>query len=165
MTLEQIDRIIPSRQYEIWRRLYTRYALEPLPALGSMAVVGTVVVPTTDADALLARHRGIQTVTAISGAGVATVHLVPVDTRRHLVAVNIFQTSGTFDFDDIILLDTTEGKNIAIDAFTAATSRVLPAQTSAPVLDPGDEIKITVVNFVGAGNVRCDVWVTDEDFF
>jgi len=45
----------PSKLFDLWRRLYTRFAIEPLPVQdGLHPGVATTVFPTTDADELLA---------------------------------------------------------------------------------------------------------------
>ncbi len=55
MTLE--EGLIPSKQFDVWQRLYKRYLLEPFPLVGSRAAVGMTVQPVTQADELLRVYR------------------------------------------------------------------------------------------------------------
>ena len=45
---------IPSKRFDVWRRLYSRFLLEPGPASGSRAEVLTAIQPITDVDAIIA---------------------------------------------------------------------------------------------------------------
>lgn len=42
----------PSKRFDVWRRLYQRFLIEPFPSDGDVGV-STIISPTTDADALL----------------------------------------------------------------------------------------------------------------
>lgn len=46
---------IPSKRFDVWRRLYARFLLEPGPASGSRAEVLTAIQPITDVDAIIAK--------------------------------------------------------------------------------------------------------------
>ena len=44
----------PSKRFDVWRRLYTRFLIEPFPAaVGDSPGVSTTITPVTDADILL----------------------------------------------------------------------------------------------------------------
>ena len=43
----------PAKRFDVWRRLYTRFRIEPFPASGEGPGVSTTITPITDADALL----------------------------------------------------------------------------------------------------------------
>jgi len=61
---------IPSKRFDVWRRLYARFLLEPGPASGSRAEVLTAIQPITDVDAILASsivQRAAFDLTATSG--------------------------------------------------------------------------------------------------
>ena len=43
----------PSKRFDVWRRLYARFKIEPFPATGEGPGVSTTITPITDADVLL----------------------------------------------------------------------------------------------------------------
>jgi len=49
------EQTIPSKRFDVWRRLYARFLLEPGPTSGSRAEVSVVIQPITDVDAVIAR--------------------------------------------------------------------------------------------------------------
>ena len=82
MTLDQDPGLIPSKRFDVWRRLYTRFLLEPRPATVGVDV-GKTIIPVTVVDLLLVRlapQSAAQDISASAGAYVA-FHTVPSGTR------------------------------------------------------------------------------------
>lgn len=96
MTVPAIE-TIPSRQLEVWRRLYQRYSLEPFPASVSPDVLKTIV-PVTQADLLLRVPVTVVSAAtdlqAAAGTYVA-MHTVPDGKRWNLVSISRSGTTGS----------------------------------------------------------------------
>ena len=155
---------IPSRQLSVWRRLYTRYSLEPEPASVSPDVSKTIQ-PITNADELLQRPRGLVESVTVTGTGGFGIALVPAGVRWHLVSIHIRQSTGTFTFDRVILRDTSVNLDIIIDQFASATFRTVPGQSAPPVLDEGDRVSSNVDTHSVNGLLLAHLWLIEEDLF
>jgi len=58
--LVQTGMAIESKAFDIWRRLYTRFSLEPGPLVeGGLPEVSTSIIPTTNVDELLQQGRAL----------------------------------------------------------------------------------------------------------
>ena len=157
---------IPSRALEVWRRLYTRYALEPGPASVSPDVLKTII-PVTQADLLLARHRGLVEDTELTGTGLGVVvHTVPQGIRRTFVTMRFSRLSGgTWTIDMISLNDVSEGAEVSLIP-QAASDNVFAAAWSAPIVaEQGDQVTVDVATHSVNGDGRLEAWVIDEDLF
>jgi len=79
---------IQSKSFDIWRRLYTRFQLEPGPSvIGGLPEVSTSVIPVTQVDDLLREGRAlIGNTVDLSGGGSLTIacHTVPSGQRWNL---------------------------------------------------------------------------------
>jgi len=156
---------IPSRALEVWRRLYTRYTLEPGPASVGPDVLKTII-PVTQADVLLARHRGIVEDTTITGVGAGiVVHTVPTGIRREIITVRFHRLSGTWTIDMVSANDVSEGSEVSLRG-QAASDNVFVAAWSAPiVLEEGDQLTVDVATESVNGDGRLEMWVIDQDLF
>lgn len=159
-----LEHAIPSRQLEVWRRLYTRYSLEPWPASVSPDVSKTVQ-PITNADDLLAKPRAELGIGTAAGTGDLQVAVVPADKRWELEALLVRLSSGDSTMNRIEIRDESEGTNIIIKAFSSSTSEVLPAGLGRIILDPGDSVRVNIDAFTGGGDWHANMWVTESDIF
>jgi len=87
---------IPSRALTIWRRLYTRFSLEPEPASVSPDVLKTII-PVTDVDELLKNTLTGSTDGDLTGSAgsYVPVHTVPDGKRWTLRNVHREASTGT----------------------------------------------------------------------
>jgi len=155
---------IPSRALEVWRRLYTRYTLEPGPASIGPDVLKTIV-PVTQADLLLARHKGVVEDTTIIGVGNLVVHTVPEGIRREIITIRFHRVTGTWTIDMVSANDVSEGAEVSLRG-QAASDNVFVAAWSAPVvLEEGDQITVNVATESVNGDGRLEMWVIDQDLF
>ena len=164
MTQNDLVNSIPSRALEVWRRLYTRYSLEPGPATVGPDVLKTIV-PVTQADLLLARHRGIETVTAIAATGVVVVHTVPVGIRRTFITLSMLRSGATFTFDIVNVVDVSEGQTVRIAPQAQTDNFVLGVQSAPIELEEGDQISVNVDTQSGTPDMILQGWVIDQDLF
>ena len=155
---------IPSRALAVWRRLYTRYALEPGPASVGPDVLKTII-PVTQADLLLARHRGVVDETTVVGVGAHLAHTVPQGLRRAVVTLLAVRTGGTWTLDLVNVIDVSEGATVRISTQAASDNLFLPAHSAPIVLEEGDQISINIATHSVDGTCRLEVWVIDEDLF
>jgi len=162
---ERLITSIPSRDLEVWRRLYTRYTLEPGPASVSPDVSKTIV-PVTQADLLLARHRGLVTVTVVTGTGVdLVVHTVPDGIRRTFVTMRVTRVTGTWTIDMVSLVDVSEAATVGLMDQAGTDNIFLPAQSAPVVAEEGDQVTVDVATESVNGNLQFEAWVIDEDLF
>jgi len=97
MVLPQSQTGIPSKQFDVWRRLYARYILEPFPVQnGGMPDVFKTITPVTQADDLLRVPRTLSSAEDISAsAGTYTVYqTVPAGKRWRISMVERGATTG-----------------------------------------------------------------------
>ena len=129
-------RSIPSKRFDIWRRLYTRFTLEPAPASGSMAAVGTEIVPFTNVDELLGEPRAFRVVedlTPTIGA-YRGIYSVPTGRRAKLLALSRDQITGD---TRLAIRLVTDGVNI--DVLLTPLEAPFQAYLGSPVtLNEGD---------------------------
>ena len=156
---------IPSRALDVWRRLYTRYSLEPGPASIAPDVLKTIV-PVTQADLLLARHKGIETDTTTTATGLHIAHTVPAGLRQAFITLMIQKTAGgTWTMDRVRAADVSEGTNVAISV-QAQTDNFYFVAWAAPLeLEEGDSIQIFIDTFVSGSNCALEAWVIEQDIF
>ena len=155
---------IPSRSLDVWRRLYTRFTLEPGPASIAPDVLKTII-PVTQADVLLARHRGIVEDTTIDAVASFVIHTVPVGIRRELVTMRVHRLSGTWNLDLVEVVDASEGANVSITPQAASDNLFLAAWTAPLVLEEGDQVSVDIPTHSVNGSLRLEMWVTDQDLF
>lgn len=155
---------IPSRALEVWRRLYTRYSLEPGPASVGPDVSKTIV-PTTNADLLLARHRGLTVTTAVTGTGSHLCHTVPSGRRQAFVTLSLERNGATFTFDTVQVVDISEAATIRIAPQAQTDNFVLLAQSQPIELEEGDEIRVNVDAQSGTPDMLLAAWIIEQDIF
>jgi len=89
---------IPAKKFDVWRRLYTRFLLEPKPLQESNAAVQVSIQPVTQADELLRTPtiaKNSEDISASAGTYVA-FHTVPAGKRWKVTnIVRAATTSGT----------------------------------------------------------------------
>ena len=156
----------PSRVFELWQRLYSRFRIEPLPA-GEVDApgVGMVVSPVTDADALL-RVPGLKAFTLTAApVGLNTLFTVPEGKRWHLFSVHAAQTSGDRLLDQLRIGDTSAASTMRIAIQTAAAEIMYEKAGLPYVLDQLDTIAINLGGGTTDGNWDGRAWVEEEDAF
>jgi len=155
---------IPSRALEVWRRLYTRYRLEPFPASVSPDVSKTIQ-PITDADALLkVPSVQSQTTPTLSTGSALTFVTVPVGRRWTLYALTIGQVSGDRDITSLRVVDPVTGENVIYNDHAGATS-LIQLFTPAIVLDEGWILAEDITGGTTDGIWTSRVFVQDEAAF
>jgi len=155
---------IPSRSLDVWRRLYTRYSLEPFPASVAPDVSKTIV-PTTDADALLA-ISGVRTsgLVDIPTGTFTTMHTVPAGERWTLRSLDVFRVDGDRVLDFVAVGDPVNSTLAAIARPANVTSLTLILPTPL-VLDEAWIIQITVGGGATDGDWTMNVVVSVEQTF
>ena len=136
------EQSIPSRALEVWRRLYTRFNLEPGPA-GVGPDVSKTIIPTTDVGELLKVPDVLETTSGGLSPGESFPVTVPEGERWHLRAYEFGRTSQDRNIDGVLLRDPA-GQVINIDTFTGASFRIGGLNANVPVLDQGWSIGLSV---------------------
>lgn len=96
--LVKLGMALPSKAFDIWRRLYNRFDIEVGVVEGSAPEVGTSIIPVTQIDELLKQARAIVSdVMDLTGAGSLTVpgFTVPVGERWKLFRLWRSSTVGS----------------------------------------------------------------------
>ncbi len=134
---------IPSRALDVWRRLYTRYSLEPGPPSIPPDVAKTIF-PVTQADRLLQTSRVVQQLVVVSGTGAKNAFTVPAGQRWTWYAFYAARTAGDSTISRLDMTDEVNGLVMILDVITAA-GEYAPGVFNTPLpLDEGDTINFTI---------------------
>ncbi len=139
---------IPSRALAVWRRLYTRYELEPFPASVGPDVSKTIV-PVTFADELLAVPDIDRTTSGVIGLGNNTLRTVPAGERWELLAYEFTRNTNDRNIDGVRVKDPA-GDLMSIDLFTASNERVL-ILTAPLILETSWQVIINIIGGTADG--------------
>lgn len=153
---------IPSRALEVWRRLYTRYSLEPFPASIGPDVSKTIQ-PVTQADLLLmtpeVRFNEFESV----GSSDVIAVTVPDGERWRLHTVQIIRLGGDKDVSSVSIFDGITAMRVV--KLVNETDVVEQFQNSF-VMEPGWQVR---VRYTAAGTIegtwRFNGYVEVEDLF
>jgi len=112
----------PSKLFDLWRRLYDRFAIEPRPALGGDEgpSISTLIQPVTDADALL-RDPELQTSRVLQTTSAVIYYTVPADERWHWFGYHALRAAGDRDITSIDIADL--AISMRIEVFAAVGER------------------------------------------
>jgi len=95
--LTEAGAALPSKAFDIWRRLYSRFDIEVGVAVGSAPEVGTSIIPVTVVDELLRQPRALVSPSVdLSGSGSLTITMftVPDGERWHVFQIIRTATVG-----------------------------------------------------------------------
>lgn len=85
---------LPSKAFDIWRRLYGRFEIEPGPAIGSAPEVATSIIPVTLVDELLKQAKAMVSPSMdLSGGGSATITAFRVPIGERWTVYRLFRSS------------------------------------------------------------------------
>ena len=136
---------LPAKRFDVWRRLYERFLLEPDPAKQSRAEVGTLIVPVTQVDVLLLASAGDRTAYDLTAAsGTFRGLTVPAGERWYLGKMERDATSG-----NTRMLLVVSGFSIHLNTLTT-TEQFYDAE--AVILDVGDQVGIITTGNAGDGS-------------
>lgn len=155
--------LVPSKQFDVWTRLYSRYLLEPAPAAGFGVAVAKSIVPVTQADDLLKQNRGEAGSTNIIGTGNATVFTVPSGFRQKFYTFHFSLSTGTWTISRIVLRDVSEGTDVFIHEEGSVTT--INERFSGLLLDEGDQVQVFVNTHSVDGFVTWNMWTEREEAF
>jgi len=149
----------PARRFDVWRRLYTRFLIEPFPAGGEGPSVLTTIAPVTDADRLLqdtVAESGSIDIQASAGTFVAA-QTVPNGQRWNMVWV---RHGGT-------VADTQQVVRIGgVFVTISATGTNAISQSIVGVrLNEGDAIGLLTTGNAGDAAVNVQTIRDEEDAF
>jgi len=160
--LFEMGAAIPSKAFDVWRRLYARFELEPGPVVGSAPEVGTSIIPVTQVDDLLRTPRLIKSaLTDLSGAGSLTIAMVTVPAGERWRVITIFRTS-TIAGSRVKVIDT-EGVNANLSISGTGERMVEPGATMT--LDEGWALGMQETGDAGDTSEQLHVWADVEKAF
>jgi len=159
-----LEGAIPSKQFDVWTRLYKRYLLEPGPLLVTRAALGLTVLPVTQADRLLQRPDVRVFTVSITSQSTFTMATVPLGERWTLSFMEMVLAGGTWTHNRLDLRDP-GGANMIIDNYTATGGSELFQPNTPVTLDELWEIRVNVNSHSGAGNGQLTVLIEVEDAF
>jgi len=153
---------IPSKAFDIWRRLYTRFDLEPGPAVGGAPEVGTSIIPVTQVDDLLRLPKlKVSASTDLSGAGALTIPMLIVPGGERWKLVSLFRTS-TIAASRIKVID--EG-GVTVNLSKGGTAEELYIPGEGMVLDEGWALGMVETGDAGDTAELLQAHVEVEDAF
>jgi len=156
-----VHETIPSRALTVWRRLYTRYSLEPFPASVSPDVSKTIQ-PITDADELLRVPAVDITTTGSLTTGEQVARTVPEPQRWKLYSWDVNRASGDRLVEGISLGDGSQ--SVRIDSQTAAGTFITRLATPL-LMDPGWQFILHIAGGTTDGTWLVELLLQIEDAF
>ena len=146
---------IPSRALEIWRRLYTRFSLEPGPA-SVVPDVSKTIWPVTQVDPALRRSVGDNKNLDLTGTSddFVAARTVPAGETWYLTSIGLRSSAGAC-LPALKIGTKTVGLGVKGTAGTYVTLR--------HKLDPGDQIGALAGGNAGDGARRFDASWEEED--
>lgn len=136
---------IPSKRFDVWRRLYSRFLLEPEPLVGSRAAVSTVIQPITDVDTVVSESSIRRAGFDLTGAsGTFKGFTVPAGERWRPGLLHREGTTGNTHLQ-AELLD--EDSALAVITISPNVTSEQFADVRGLILDEGERI-----GFVNSGN-------------
>ena len=152
----------PSKRFDIWRRLYTRFLIEPVPvSFSEQPGIGTIIQPITSADELL---KIPQTLTGDSqdlqaAAGTFTVyHTVPAGKRWKVTVI----TRGATQANSRVRFRSKPGDDIM--TISALATALLPIFLNVQLEEAGT-IGMDTTGNAGDDAVFLSVYLEEEDAF
>lgn len=149
---------IPSRALDVWRRLYTRFALEPYPASVGPDVLKTIV-PVTDADVLLRTPAGQQADGDLTGSAGTYVAYFTVPTGRRWTLKMFLRVATTAASLVVVSVG-----GVAIGVSLSSTSTEVQHGISL-TLDQGDSIGMLASGNAGDSSRSLEILYDEEDAF
>lgn len=157
--------LIPSKNFDVWTRLYQRYTLEPGPLRSSRAAVGLTVQPITDADRLLQTARVTRFTLTVAGIGIQSVATVPAGERWTLGPMAVNLDSGTWTHSQIHIEDPVTGQSLEVLRYTATGGIQLFELGSPMDLDPGWSVQVNIAAFTSGGDLVLDLYRIIQEAF
>ena len=155
---------IPSKQFNVWSRLYTRFRLEPHPLVESRAAVAMDVQPITDADQLLRRPNVERTVFTVTGTGVQLVRTVPAGERWTVNLIRVTLLDGTWTHSNVQLNDP-NGDQMILNAWSSSSGSILTDLNKDVIADEGWEFYVNISAYTAQGFLHFDLLKLVEDAF
>jgi len=159
-----LEQAIPSKQFDLWTRLYKRYLLEPGPLVVSRAGVGLTVLPVTQADRLLITPAIRSFTVTIDASAGFTMATVPLGERWTLYFLQMQQASGTWTHNRLDL-KAPDGENMPVDEYSATSGSELKEFNSPLTIDELWEITVNINSHSVNGDGLLDVLIEVEDAF
>ena len=154
----------PARRFELWRRLYRRFLIEPLPAQSTdQPSVLTSIQPVTDADELLVTRRVIRTVVVTSAAQQEIIYTVPVAKRAVVISAWFALSTGTYTLDAWLLHDGTNSLPLAVLASVTEDARQFGGARLK--METGWTFRVSLDAHSSEGNLTTGLLVEEEDAF
>lgn len=150
----------PAKRFDVWRRLYNRFLIEPFPAgEGDTPGVATTIFPVTDADKLLSvQVSATATNNLTAGAGTYVPYFtVPTGKRWR---VKNFMRFGTTAVSAILVLVSGSAAVHLNQQVVAGQELVLDLP-----LDENGSMGLITTGDAGDGAVRADIVYEEEDAF
>ena len=149
----------PAKRFDVWRRLYTRFGIEPFPAGGEGPAVSTTIQPVTDADSLQSVTRftaGNVDLTPAAGTFVGS-STVPPDKVWRVKGLHRAATIA------VSLMQLRKGSTaIPVSGFGLDDEFVALPDIR---LEAGDQVGMLTTGNAGDNPVKVSVAVEEEDVF
>lgn len=134
--------------YTLWDRLKQRFSL--VRSQPKSFILGDTVIPITSVDFPLSVTKMLTGSTTVYSNGYKAVHIVPAGKRWDLHAIDLWQTSGTFDCISFYI--TGGSKACHLYRFAAATKEAYHCPFPVP-LNEGWKIEVEVENYAVTGSI------------
>jgi len=156
--------LLPAKRFNVWSRLYNRFLLEPLPAVGSNAYVAPVIQPVTDADRLL-QALAIETSTVVVSSNIGfVVATVPKGERWIIQIMRVRRSDGTWTHNTFLVRDPSDAP-MEIHNYAQTSTAELWELLKPLELDEGWQLSVNVDTHSVNGNMVTDLLILREDAY
>ncbi len=159
---------MPNKGYEwvnteVMQRLRTRYLLQAYPVDPDALAILRTIQPVTNLDELLKDSKQERSApVSITANGLFTFFTVPQGKRWTIRAIYLYLSTGTYQFNEIAMLDTIF--NFPIYLFSAAAS-VLYWVPAPFKIDERIALRGQVANWAVIGNAYMEIFRDEEDVY
>lgn len=152
----------PSKLFDVWRRLYTRFAIEPYPADGEGPQVSTTIFPVTDADQLVQAPVGSSDQLDLSAGAGAFVLAQTVPDGKRWRMMYIFRSSTVANSRIRVVVTPAA---VALSLTILGTADEIPLALKDMVFEQGDQIGMQTTGNAGDTSITLQMYLVEEDAF
>ena len=153
----------PSRLFDLWRRMYTRFRIEPLPAQDTDPPgVLTTIIPVTDADALVTIQvaNTVQLDLDVTDGIFVSAFTVPAGKRWRIRYARRSATTANSRARGIFT-----PSQVTVFLSVLGTSDEVLDHLKDFIMEQGDQIGLEGTDDVGDGSINITVVVDEMDAF
>jgi len=153
----------PSKLFDLWRRLYTRFSIEPAPADPELGpAVATTIFPVTVADDLLKLPVATSDSLDISASAGSFVLAQTVPAGKRWTVMWVFRSSTVANSR---IRGIVTPSQVTLFLTVVGTGNEVPLELKDVVFEEGDQIGMETTGNAGDDTITLQMYVLEEDAF